>query len=182
MLQNIILVALMGLNGSDPAGIPLYMNDLDDYGYVWDLNLGYPDIENMDCALNDQSCAPTSWINNLVYLQNKHASELDGLELAGSDYAEWSESVAILRSPANMNTTADGVGTTAYGQVRGMINYLDDTGVGPLATQMQAIALPLGLAQDPLASSPDDFPNWVTRGTVDIHQLDYWLRHGSRNC
>ena len=177
MLSNIILVTLMALNGSGPEVIPLYMNDLDDYGYVWDLNLQY--YEDPNCDVNDMSCVPTSWINNLVYLQNKHASELDGLELVGNDYAAWSENVVNLRSPANMNTTGpSGPGTTPAGQVRGIINYLDETGVGPLANRMQAIASPLGLAQDP-SVSPGDFPYWVIRGAVDMQQLDYWLRSGA---
>lgn len=178
MLQNIILVALMSLNGSDLPGIPLVMNDLDDYGYVWDLNLGFPDIDNWNCALNGQSCVPTSWVNSMVYLQNQHASELDGLELAGSDYAAWSENVVILRSPANMNTSDHGLGTTAFGQVNGMINYLNNTGVGPLATQCQAIAAPIGLALDD--SVPQDaYPDWLIRGMVDIHQLAQWLNNGA---
>ncbi len=179
MLQNILLVALMSLNGSDVPGIPAIMRNVEDYGYVWDLNLGYPDTENQNCSVNDMSCVPTSWINNLVYLQNKHASELDGIELAGNDYAAWSENVAILRSADNMNTTGqDGPGTIASGHVRGMVNYLNDTGAGPLATQLQAITSPASLMQD-LSLEDDQFPPWVIRGTVDMHQLGYWLRTGA---
>ncbi len=176
MVSNFILVALMCLHGSGLSGIPLIMTDLDDYGYVWDLNLGYPDTANQNCSLNDQSCVPTAWINSMVYLQNQHASELDGLELAGNDYAEWSENVAILRSSANMNTSDTKPGTTAFGQVNGLINYLNDTGVGPLATQYQALVSPYGLSEDDSVSQ-DDYPDWLIRGAVDMDQLAQWLNN-----
>ena len=184
MRHYVISSVFVILAGSAAADIPLVMHDLNDYGFVWDLNLGHgsPDdpIWGEDrCGLNNNSCVPTSWTNCLVYLQNKYESELAGLEIAGAGndyYNAWSETVATLRSPEFMNTTVEDPGTTPYGQVNGIEQFLIHQGAGPLATSYQAIAANFMLEEFASAIPPGEaYPEWLMRGAPDLHQLNQWL-------
>ena len=182
MRLSVIISVLVSLAGSAAADIVSTPRALNDYGYVQDVNLGNSGgdmpADGDFCQLNNQSCVPTSWTNSLVYLQNKYGIELAGLELAGSDYSAWTETVETLRSPEFMNTSPnpDGVGTTPYGQVNGIEQFLIHKGAGPLATSYQAIAASFMLHrpydQDPTGFS---YPDWLMPGAPTLDLLHQWL-------
>jgi len=179
MRRIVFVTALLSVAGSAPAQIMSPPRDLSDYGYVQDLNLDHGS-DDQDCDLNDQSCAPTSWTNSLVYLQNTYGSELAGLELAGDDLSAWAQTVGILRSPAFMNTSPNDPGTTAWGQVDGIETFLTHLGVGPMATSMQAIGANFMLEANADVIPPGEaYPEWLLRGAPTLHQLNHWLETGA---
>ena len=174
-----VFVILAGSAAADTdTGIHYNSRTLGDYGYVQDVNLDNSSGEHLPdsefCNLNDMSCVPTSWTNSLVYLQNKYGTQLAGLEIAGSDYSAWTDTVVTLRSPYFMNTSPVGVGTTAYGQVHGIEQFLIHQGAGPLATSYQAMAASFMLpaSEDNL---PLTYPAWVMRGAPTLDLLNQWL-------
>tara|TARA_B100001059_G_scaffold219959_1_gene241514 strand:+ start:4821 stop:5900 length:1080 start_codon:yes stop_codon:yes gene_type:complete len=151
---------------------------LSDFGYVQDVNLGHGS-DDQDCGINNNSCAPTSLTNCLVYLQNIYGSELAGLELTGNDYSSWAETLITLRSPAFMNTSAKGPGTTPWGQVNGMEKFLNYLGVGPLATSYQAIAENAALeTYEDVIPPGETYPAWLLRGAPTLPQMHQWLETG----
>jgi hypothetical protein len=173
-VMSSVFVILAGSAAADTdTGIHYNSRTLGDYGYVQDVNLGYVEGD-ADCELNQMSCVPTSWTNSLVYLQNKYGIDLAGLEIAGSDYNAWADTVVTLRSPDFMNTSPVGVGTTAYGQVHGIEQFLIHQGAGPLATSYQAMAASFMLpaSEDNL---PLTYPVWVMRGAPTLDLLNQWL-------
>jgi hypothetical protein len=172
-VMSSVFVILAGSAAADTLLIST-PRTLSDFGYVQDVNLGHFG-ENVNCPLNDQSCAPTSWTNSLVYLQNKYGIDLAGLEIAGSDYSAWTETVETLRSSEFMNTTPEGDGTTAYGQINGLEKFLIHQGAGPLATSYQAMAASFMLTPTGDDNQPLIYPEWVMRGAPTLNLLHQWL-------
>lgn len=172
-VMSSVFVILAGSAAADTLLIST-PRTLNDYGYVQDVNLGHFG-ENVNCPLNNQSCAPTSWTNSLVYLQNKYGIDLAGLEIAGSDYNAWADTVVTLRSSEFMNTTPEGVGTTAYGQINGIEKFLIHQGAGPLTTSYQAMAASFMLNPTGDDGQPLLYPDWVMRGAPTLNLLHQWL-------
>ncbi len=147
----------------------IWLNESEDYGYVWQLAL------SANHQLDGESCLPTSWTNSMVYLQHEHAAELNGVQLVQSGFSGWTKTVLMLRSSEFMNTSFP-EGTSGYYQVTGLENYLNSTGAGPLATNMQGMISAAGYV--PL-SDGEEYPGWLLQCKPTFGQLHNWLKSGA---
>jgi len=138
-----------GDSGSN-AGL-YYLNEIENYGYLWQLGLSEP-------LLADESCVPTSFTNSMVFLQTEYEAELDGIRLVEEGYAGWTQAAETLRSEPLMDTRPRGEdpsGTQAAGEIRGILGYLESKGASPPLTKLYAMALPV------LVDGVPGLPDWI---------------------
>lgn len=150
--------------GSSAASAETYqwMNDPAAYGYFCQYS-----IPN---ALADESCAPASATNTLVFLQNTYASQLGGVQLVGSGYGGWNATAQTLQG--FFGTTQDQT-TSGPGMTGGLEAYLQSVGAASL-TSLSAITF------DSSDNHPgEEYPEWVQQHTTptfgDFHG---WLAGG----
>ncbi len=144
--------------GWQSAGADTYswMNDSAGYGYFCQYS-----IPN---TLADESCAPSSAINTLVFLQNTYASQLGGVPLVGSGYGGWNATAQTLQG--YFGTTEDG--SSGPGQTAGLANYLSSIGAADLVT-LDAIAF----------DTSAEYPEWVAQGATPTFGDFYgWMSGG----
>lgn len=134
-----------------------WMNDAAAYGYFCQYS-----IPN---TLNDESCAPSSATNTLVFLQNTYASQLGGVQLVGSGYGGWNATAQTLQG--FFGTTEDG--SSGPGQTAGLANYLSSIGASDLVT-LDAIAF----------DTSAEYPEWVAQGATPTFGDFYgWMSGGA---
>ena len=121
-------------SGSGSSAGLYHMNEIQDYGYLWQLGLSDP-------PLAEYSCVPTSFTNSMVYLQGQYEIPLNGLLLVDHGYSGWTTATETLRSESFMNTQP-GTGTQAEGEVHGMMAYLAYRNASPPLTTLYAKVLP----------------------------------------
>ncbi|MAI27265.1 MAG: hypothetical protein CMN75_14650 [Spirochaeta sp.] len=151
-LGLLLALSLNCSDGNSGSNAGLYhMNEIEDYGYLWQLGLSEP-------LLADESCVPTSFTNSMVYLQTEYEAEFEGRLLVEEGYSGWTLAAETLRSEPFMDTQPKGQdpsGTQAPGEIKGILGYLDLKGASPPFTELYAMALPV------FVEDVTDLPDWV---------------------
>ena len=141
-----------------------HMNEIKDYGYLWQLGLSEP-------LLADESCVPTSFTNSMVYLQTEYEAEFEGRMLVEEGYSGWTLAAETLRSEPFMDTQPKG-GTQALGEIMGILGYLNLKGATPF-TELYAMALPV------LVENVTDLPDWVHASPPTLEKIYTKLVEGA---
>ena len=169
-LGLLLALSLSCSDGNSGSNTGLYhMNEIEDYGYLWQLSLPDP-------SLADESCVPTSFTNSMVYLQTTYEDELDGVRLVEEGYSGWTSAAELLRSAPYMNTQpkeVDPPGTQAEGEINGMLVYLADKGASPPFTELYAQAVPA------LVEGVVDLPSWVESRAPTLQAMHKILAEGA---
>jgi hypothetical protein len=134
-----------------------WMNDSATYGYFCQYS-----IPN---TLADESCAPSSAVNTLAYLQATYATQLGGVQLVGSGYAGWNATAQTLQGFFG----TDKNGSWGPGQTGGLENYLTSIGAADLVT-LDAVVF----------NSSPAYPSWVAQNAVPAFGDFYgWMSGGA---
>ena len=179
--RKLKLICLMGItllfalpiscsNDNSGSNTRLYhMNEIEGYGYLWQLGLPDP-------PLAAESCVPTSFVNSMVYLQTEYEAELAGRVLVEEGYSGWTSAAETLRSEPFMDTQPSDVipsGTQAPGEINGIEEYLKLKNVSPPITKLYAMALPV------LLDGVPNVPEWVDSSPPTLEAIYTELVEGA---